>query len=127
MKKAALLSLFVWVSSACENKPTEDFTDRIIAVVLENPKGQSIEFPDLYPEKINAIASEQQERLLIAEKLTARGFQLKSTDREFSPLAGTRRVIQKLSKENCLCEVTKTYHSTEIVSQFTATERLKCY
>lgn len=124
-KSSVLLALIVLLS--CENKKTEDFTDRAISLMLENPKGESIELPDLYPERIRIIPSEKEEKLILAEKLQARGFEVKNIQRGASPLAGVRFVTLKLSKQNCICEVTKTYHSTEFVSEYKATERIKCY
>jgi hypothetical protein len=128
MKKASLtLLLCTAISLSCEEKKPQDFTDKVITLILENPKGESVEFPNLYNDRIRTIPTGKDEKLILAKKLQARGFKIKSTDRGTLPLAGIRFVSLRLSKENCNCEVTKTYHSTEMVSEYIATERISCY
>lgn len=128
MKKSFVIVMICFgILLSCEHKKNEDFTDSVISLMLENPKGESVEFPDLYLERVRSIPTENEEKLILVEKLKTRGFTIKNTERGTSPLAGIRFVSVKLSKENCLCEVTKTYHSTEFVSEYKATERIKCY
>jgi len=128
MKKSSLIVLFcIAISLSCESKKPEDFTDQIITLLLENPKGNTVELPDLYNEIVREIPNDQTEKLILAERLKMRGFTEKNRERGTLPLGGIRFVTIKLSKENCHCEVTKTYHSTAFVSEFVASERIKCY
>lgn len=127
MKKYSLIALFGIGILSCETKKDADFTDQVISLVIANPTGNTVELPDLYNEVVRSIPDDASEQLILADRLKLRGFAEKSRNRGTLPLGGIRFVTVKLSKENCQCEVTKTYHSTAFVSEYVASERIKCY
>ena len=102
-----------------------DFTERILDVVTDARNGTTVEFPDLH-DKAFEIPDPANENLILAQKLKTRGFVVTDSATGIQGLTGTRSITQRLSKDGCDCEVTKTYWRTEYVSQYRVTENIKC-
>lgn len=111
---------------SCEQKPVQtDFTERIIDAVIDARNGTAIAMPDLH-DKAFEVPDPKADKLILSEKLQARGFRLIETTNEVRGLTGVRSITQTLEKDGCQCEVTKTYGRTEYVTQYDVTEKIKC-
>jgi hypothetical protein len=81
--------------------------------------------PDLYG-KAFEIPDPKNDKLILSEKLQARGFKIIETTNTVQGLTGVRAITQLLTKDGCDCEVTKTYGRTAYVEQYDVTEKIKC-
>lgn len=111
---------------ACQEPAvTKDFDDRILDIVIETRNGRTIAFPDLYGRTFE-IPDAKTEKLVLAEKLQSRGFTVTETTSNVQGFTGVRSVTQKLVKDGCHCNVTKTYGRTAYVSEYAVTENISC-
>ena len=125
MKNLSIL-LVLLVCVSCEEKPQAgDFNDRVLDFAIENGEYKFIELPDLYS-KTMAMSDEKSEQFLLAEKLKAKGFEVKKQTIGSASVSGIKVVTIILSKEFCECEVSKTYYPTPYESEYIVTEKVRC-
>jgi len=115
----------VLLFSCTEKRVQTDFTERILDVIIGTQNGQTVQFPDLYG-KTFEIPKTADDKLILVSKLQTRGFRIIATDSAVQGLTGVRSVTQRLSKDGCNCEVTKTYDRTAYVRQYAVSEKIKC-
>jgi len=124
--KRLCLFLIAALAFSCEQKPVQtDFTEQLLEVIIAARNGKTVELPDLY-DKAFEIPDPKTDRLILTEKLQARGFKLIETKNAVQGLTGTRSISQTLSKEGCNCQITKTYNRTEYVKEYNVSEKIKC-
>jgi hypothetical protein len=123
--KRILLAFPLLLMSCNEKAVSTDFDERLLDLVIETRNGRTIELPDLYG-KVFEIPEEKKENLILSGKLRARGFQLLETENVVRGFTGVRVITQRLTKEGCDCEVTKTYNRTAYVDEYAVSEKIKC-
>lgn len=123
-----LLILFSIISYSQTEKTNskKDFNDKIIDFALDNCEDKFIELPDLYEKTTEKISNDKNEKLILAEKLKKRGFEVINWGRGNNPPLGPRIIALTLKKGNCECEIIKIYYSTADESQYKITEKIKC-
>ena len=126
MKTLSALVLIILFLSCEEKQKSFEFSDKLLDFVLENRDGRYIELPDLYDGKIREIPLDNEERLILAEKLKTRGFKVTDSRRGNYPLSGFQIVTLILINPVCECEVSKIYYSTTNISEYKVSERIKC-
>ncbi|CAM3477589.1 hypothetical protein FLLO111716_13170 [Flavobacterium longum] len=119
------LPILLLMVSCQEQAVTQDFDDRILDFVIETRNGRTIAFPDLYGRTFE-IPDAKNEKLILSEKLKSRGFTVTETTSNIQGFTGIRSVTQKLVKDGCDCQVTKTYGRTAYVSEYAVTETISC-
>ena len=127
MKMATMKRLIplLLLMTACQEQPAQDFDQRILEVVVETRNGRTIAFPDLYGRTFE-IPDAKSERLIVSEKLLSLGFTITETANNVQGFTGIRSVTQKLVKDGCDCQVTKTYGRTAYVNEYAVTETISC-
>jgi hypothetical protein len=123
--KRILLAFPLLLMSCNEKAVSTDFDERLLDLVIETRNGRTIELPDLYG-KVFEIPEEKKENLILSGKLRARGFRLLETENVVRGFTGVRVITQRLTKEGCDCEVTKTYNRTAYVDEYAVSEKIKC-
>lgn len=128
--KTAVSILFAYFILSCSNpqeaKTNKEFTDKLLDFIIENKDDQSVEIDGLYPTTIDYIPSDKDEKLVLAEKLKARGFKVTDAGRGNYPPIGVRIVSFTLKKDQCACEVSKIYYLTTFESTYIMKERISC-
>ena len=128
MKQAAVL--FALLLCSCSEKPKSstgnDFNDRVINLVTENPQDKYIELPNIYGKTVRFILDEKDDSSILAEKLKARGFKETARNTTDFPLLEKKMVNIILSDSKCECEVGKIYYDTAFEGEYAITERIKC-
>jgi hypothetical protein len=104
----------------------KDFSDKIIDFAIDNCDDKFIELPDLYDKTAEKIANDENEKLILVEKLKNKGFEVINWGRGNNPPLGPRIIAATLKKSNCECDVIKIYYSTVDESQYQMTEKIKC-
>lgn len=84
----------------------------------------NIEFIDLYPIS-DTIASDNMEKLILVDKLKAKGFTVTDWGRG-NWQEGPRIISFRMTDTHCECQIDKLYYSTENKDKFKVTERIKC-
>ena len=116
---------------SCNEKPkkqTTEFNEKIVEFAIENSNNKFIELPNLYDSLSKEIvAKDEDEKLILVQILKKKGFEIKDWGRGNHPL-GARIITLKLRKENCECEVLKTYYSTDDLPReiYKTTESIRC-
>ncbi|MES2545026.1 MAG: hypothetical protein V4548_09090 [Bacteroidota bacterium] len=119
--------VFLLFISCNENqKINRDFTDQIIDVTIKNSSNETVEFPDLYTKLANSIPDYNNEKLILVEKLKAKGFKVTNSGRGNYPPLGPRIVCVTLQKTDCECEINKIYYSTISDTLYQMAESIKC-
>ena len=128
MKKTVyfILLCFLFSCSPKEPKSDKEFTDKMIDFILESAADQSVEIDGLYDTTIDHIPEDAAEKLVLAEKLKAKGFKVIDAGRGNYPPIGARIVTLTLKKEQCECEVSKIYYLTTFESTYIRKERISC-
>ena len=128
MKKTVyfILLCFLFSCSPKEPKSDKEFTDKMIDFILESAADQSVEIDGLYDTTIDHIPEDAAEKLVLAEKLKAKGFKVIDAGRGNYPPIGARIVTLTLKKEQCQCEVSKIYYLTTFESTYIRKERISC-
>lgn len=121
-----LLCLAFSCSNHQEAKTSNAFADKLIDFMIENKENQSVEMDNLYPATIDSIPEDQDEKLVLAEKLKAKGFKVIQAGRGNYPPLGARIVSLTLQKDDCECEVSKIYYLTTFESTYIRKERINC-
>jgi hypothetical protein len=123
MNKLFLLSVLTLCS--CSKKQDQKLT--LLDVITENRDGTTVEFPYLYTELVNELPEDEDENLILVEKLKMKGFKVTNWSRGNNPPLGPRIVDVRLRNKNCECEVAKIYYYTISDSSFLRSERIRCY
>ncbi|WP_136669263.1 hypothetical protein [Flavobacterium sp. H122] len=125
--KFFLILIVAFVASCTVKKSNDkDFEDKLLDMIIASSEGKEIEFQSLYNLPVTEIASDNEEKLLLAEKLKAKGFEVTDWGRgNYDPL-GPRIVSLNLKKGDCECEVSKIYYSTISASKYKMTEKINC-
>lgn len=101
------------------------FYDKALDFVIENSKGEIVEFPEIYDSLSRSIPYDDKEKLKLVEKLKAKGFKVTNWGRGNHSL-GPRIIVINMKKNNCECEIAKTYYSTSNDSLYQMTEKISC-
>lgn len=124
-----LLAIFI----CCDRKPGSDqshddanLTDKVITLAIQTRTGEAIELPQLYPHAVNYIAPDNDQNLILADRLALRGFKKIRSGRVDQQLSGRRTFVVTMAKDDCICEVSKIYYSTANVSQYIVSEGIAC-
>lgn len=129
MKYAFILLILFSIISYSQTEKTnskKDFNDKIIDFALDNCEDKFIELPDLYEKTTEKISNDKNEKLILAEKLKKRGFEVINWGRRNNPPLGPRIIALTLKKGDCECEIIKIYYSIADESQYKMTEKIKC-
>lgn len=121
-----LLNLTSCVNQEKKEKLYDTFYEKTLDVIIEISNGQSIEFPDLYQKLADKIPDDKDEKLILVQKLKAKGYEITNYGRGNYPPLGPRIIIVNMKKKNCACEVTKIYYSTISDSLYRMSERVNC-
>lgn len=113
------------ISCDKETQPKTDFVERVIDIAIEVSNNKYVEFPNIYDTLVQNIPKDENEKLIIVEKLKKKGFVVSHSGRGNHPL-GPRIIDFTLTKLNCECGVEKIYYSSPVDSIYTATERIRC-
>ncbi|MCD0468730.1 hypothetical protein [Flavobacterium sp. JAS] len=122
-----LCVLFFTCSEKSKKQPIE-FNEKVIDFAIENCNDQFIELPNLYDSLPRGIVPEEEdEKLILAQILKRKGFEITNWGRGNHPL-GPRIVVFNFKKDHCKCEVQKIYYSTDALPLeiYKITERIKC-
>lgn len=122
--------LFVFISGVfcCCQKPASDknFIDQLIDLTIQSSTGEEVQFPHLYNNLARAISDDQDEQIILAEKLKARGFVAINWGRGNFPPLSPRIITVELKKKDCICLITKTYYLTIEDSVYQMVESISC-
>ena len=109
-------------------KQANEFNEKVVELAIENSKDKFIELPNLYDSlSKDIVAKDEDEKLILVQILKKKGFEVKDWGHGNHPL-GPRIIALKLKKENCECEVLKTYYSTDDLPGeiYKTTESIRC-
>lgn len=120
-----LFTLFLLFSCVEKKESNSDFYDKALDFVIVNSNGEIVEFPQIYDSLTYEIADDNEEKLKLVEKLKAKGFKVTNWGRGNHPL-GSRIIVINMKKNNCECEIAKTYYSTSNDSLYHMTEKINC-
>ena len=123
---ALLLFSIISYSQTKKTNSEQDFNDKIVDFAIDNCEDKFIELPDLYEKTTGKIADDENEKLILVDKLKNRGFKVINWGRGNNPPLGPRIIALTLKNGNCDCEVIKIYYSTADESQYQMTEKIKC-
>jgi len=123
-----LLSVLLISCSKKPKKETVEFNEKIVDFAIENSNDKFIELPNLYdslPKQI--VVKDKDEKLILVQILKKKGFEVIDWGRGNHPL-GPRIIVLKLKKDDCECEVQKTYYSTDDLpgEVHKTTESIRC-
>ena len=127
MKKLILLTTIILLIS-CEKRKalSKNFVDQILDVTIETSTDEFIEFSQLYDSLSHSIPDDNEEKLILVERLKQRGFKVSNSGRGNFPPLGPRIVIIELKRDNCTCEVSKKYYATVSDTLYQMTEGISC-
>jgi hypothetical protein len=128
MRRRLIYLIVIMTLTSClkENKSDNDFIEKVIDLTIETASGEYVQLPDLYDSLASKIPKDNDERMILVEKLKARGFKITNWGRGNIPPLGPRIVDVELMSGHCICEVTKTYYSTTVDTLYQMTEGMKC-
>lgn len=128
MKRAVIYILAITTLASCskEKASGHDFIDKVIDLTIDTSTGEYVQLPDLYDFLANTIPEDQNEKIILVERLKMKGFKITSWGRGNIPPLGPRIVTVELMNEHCSCEVTKTYYATTVDTLYQMTEGIKC-
>lgn len=126
MRNILFLFFLLLICSCSEKKePKLGFYDKALDFVIENSNGEIVEFPEIYDSLAHSIPEDDKEKLKLVEKLKAKGFKVIHWGRGNHPL-GPRIIVINMKKNNCDCEIAKTYYTTSNDSLYQMTEKISC-
>jgi hypothetical protein len=103
-----------------------DFIDRVLDVAIEARVEESVEFRGLYDHLAENIPEDNEESLILVDRLKLRGFEVKHRGRGNYPPLGPRIVIVEMQKEDCICSVRKIYYATTHDWLYEMAEGISC-
>ncbi|MFT3796512.1 hypothetical protein [Flavobacterium sp.] len=122
------ISVFFFSCNEKTKKQSTEFNEKVVDFAIENSNDKFIELEDLYDLKSKEIVSkDEDEKLILVQILKKKGFTITNWGRGNHPL-GPRIVVLNLKKDNCECEVQKTYYSSDAFPGeiYKTTEKIKC-
>lgn len=132
MKKLIYLPLIFFILSCKEKeKPksaAKSFAEKVVDFVIQNAnttEGRIIELPRLYKRLADSIPDDRNEKLILAEILKKKGFEVTNWGRGNFPL-GERVVSLTLKKDSCECRVDKMYYDTMEKGYYDIRESIQC-
>jgi hypothetical protein len=132
MKQLLTILSFLLLFQFCKQHKAEpviienDFTDKIVNLIIKEQDYQFLEFPQLYFNTVTFIPPIDQEYSILVKRLEERGFKAVSLNQINQQLSGRRIMSVILTKEQCECEVQKIYYSTANISEYIVSERMRC-
>ena len=111
---------------SCEGARQKSVVDRVIDASIEVQSGELVEFPVLYDTLTHYIPEDKDEKLILVEKLKARGFEQVDYGRGNFPPLGPRVVIVEMKKGDCNCSVRKVYYATVAEETWQMSEAISC-
>lgn len=128
MRRFVIYFIAITTLASCskENTSGHDFIDKVIDLTIDTSSGEYVQLPDLYDSLANTIPEDQNEKIILVEKLKMKGFKITKRGRGNIPPLGPRIVTVELMNEHCICEVTKTYYATTVETLYQMTEGIKC-
>ncbi len=128
MKYLSIIALFSLLS--CEQRPEtlpyKDFTDKAINLAVDGRDYEFIELPDLYDGPARRIPAAPEDHLILVSRLQDRGFKVTKQQESNMQLSGKRILSVTLVKDDCECEVQKTYFFTQNISEYLVSEKIRC-
>jgi hypothetical protein len=122
----AVLSSLISCEQKKESLPFKDFTDKAINLAVEGRDYEFIELPDLYKNPVTRIPAASDDSLILAARLQDRGFKITERRESNMQLSGKRILSVMLVKDDCECEVQKTYFFTQNISEYLVSEKMRC-
>lgn len=125
----ALVLLFIL--SACAHRPQKskgDFAEKLVDFVVANAdtvEDKLIELPHLYNSLVSEIPQGSNEKIVLAELLESKGFEVVTWGRGNFPY-GARMISLTLKKGDCECRVDKMYYDTVDSGYYAIRERIQC-
>jgi len=129
MKRIVILFILISINSFSQKKKQhseKDFTDKIIEFAIENQEDKFIELPDLYDKTTTEIPTDENEKILLGEKLKTKGFKQIDLGRGNYPPLGPKIIEAIYKKADCECTVAKIYYYTINETEYMITEKIKC-
>lgn len=114
------------IALSCEGTRQKSVVDRVIDASIEVQSGELVEFPGLYDTLTHYIPEDKDEKLILGEKLKARGFEQVDYGRGNFPPLGPRVVIVEMKKGDCHCSVRKVYYATVAEETWQMSEAISC-
>ena len=118
--------IFFDLSVTAQKPETKDFTEKILDFVTQNMDNESVELDNLYDKTVEKIPNDNEEKLILVEKLKKRGFKEINWGRGNYPPLGARIINITLKKDDCECEVSKIYYFTTFEDIFIMKEKISC-
>lgn len=103
-----------------------DIIDKVITTVMTTKTGETVELPDLYDRTVGNIPQDNDQHVILADRLELRGFKKTASGRRDQQLSGRRMFVVTMQKDDCQCEVSKVFYSTANVSEYFVSERIAC-
>jgi hypothetical protein len=129
MRKVFALGIVLLLLSCVKKQHANndsDFTDKVLTFAINNADDKYIELPELYESAASFIPETNDDHVILSDKLQLRGFKVTAVKRIDRQLLGRRILAVTLKNDSCQCEVDKTYYTTQNISQYLVTERIKC-
>ncbi len=131
--KASICAIILFSLASCSNgsHANEDFIDKLLDLTTatsstEYSGKEYVQLTNLYDSLAHTIPDDKDEKLILVERLKKRGFKVTNWGRGNFPPLGPRIVIIELTKDNCMCEVTKTYYATTSDTLWQMAEGINC-
>jgi hypothetical protein len=126
-----IIIFLVLASCSSGNNTDSDFIDKLLDLTTSTSSQEYlgeeyVQLTNLYDTLTHNIPEDNVEKLILAERLKLRGFEITNWGRGNFPPLGPRIVIVELKKENCVCEVTKIYYATVDDNAYQMAEGINC-
>ncbi|WP_447642803.1 MULTISPECIES: hypothetical protein [Chitinophagaceae] len=131
MKQLILIFSLVLFSCGQKEKPKpepKDFAEKVVDFTIANAdttEDRIIELPRLYDRLTDSIPEDGNEKLILAEILKTKGFEVTNWGRGNFPL-GERVVSLTLKNDSCECRVDKMYYDTMEKGYYDIRESIQC-
>ncbi|MFZ6009335.1 MAG: hypothetical protein ACOYXT_03235 [Bacteroidota bacterium] len=126
MRIIPIILFIALFSCSGERTPSGDFTDRVLDLTIETSDGEYLQFPKLYDTLTGDIPDDKDEKLLLVERLKAKGFEVVTWGRGNYPPLGVRIISYELKRDDCVCEVNKVYYRTLSDTLYQMVEGISC-
>lgn len=128
------ISILVFSILLSCTKPIEsekDFIDKLLDVSTMTSNtdyayDEYVQLTQLYDSLAHELPEDKDERLILAERLKSRGFEVIHSGRGNFPPNGVRIVILELRRGDCTCEVSKMYYATLDPDAWQMVEGINC-
>jgi hypothetical protein len=126
MRNILLVVCLFFVTNVLSQKNNIDNVNRVLDFIIENKDDQHIEFSGLYDKLADKILKDEEESLILVQKLKKKGFIVDTWGRGNYPPLGARIINITMIKGDCRCEIDKIYYFTTIENVFEMREGIKC-